>query len=165
MISDSPYSSEGFVLNPLVGLLVGAIAALLMIPVLFVLQPVSGLQLNDVLADAGTVVLSGTAEPQNLKIAGVVLHMFVGGLFGLLYALCQMRAPTKALIGVGISYGVVLWVLGSLFTHWFYREALSGVIHTWAWLLASIVYGLLLSLVAVWAEHRRPKRDLIVPID
>ncbi len=165
MISDSPYSSEGFVLKPLLGLLVGMVAALLMFPVLFVLQPISGLQLNDVLADAGTVVLSGTAEPQSLKIAGVVLHIFVGGLFGLLYALSQMRAPTKGLIGVGISYGVVLWVLGSLFTHWFYREALNGVIHTWAWLLASIVYGLLLSLVAVWAEHRRPKRDLIVPID
>ncbi len=165
MISDSPYSSEGFVLNPLVGILVGMVAALCMVPVLWVLQPVSGLQLNDVLADAGTVVLSGTAEPHNLKLAGGILHVVVGGLFGLLYALCQTHAPTKGLIGVGISYGIVLWALGSLFTHWFYREALGGVIHTWAWLVSSIVYGLLLSLVAVWAERHRPQRDRVVPID
>ncbi len=165
MISDSPYNSEGFVLRPLVGFVLGAGAALLMVPVLFLLQPVSGLLLQDVLADAGTVLLSGTAEPQNLKVAGLVLHLLVGSLFGLLYALCQMRAPTKGLIGVGISYGVVLWALGSLFTHWFYREALAAVIHTWAWLVASIVYGLLLSLSAVWVERHRPQRAFVVPID
>lgn len=165
MISDSPYSSEGFILSPLAGSAVGAGAALLMLPVIFLLQPISGLLLQEVLADAGTVVLSGTAEPQNLKIAGIILHLLVGGLFGLLYALCQMRAPTKALIGVGVSYGVVLWALGSLFTHWFYREALGSVIHTWVWLIASIVYGLLLSLVAVRVERRRPQREMVVPID
>lgn len=165
MISDSPYSSEEFVLKPLAGFVVGAVAALLMFPVILLLQPVSGLLLQEVLADAGTVLLSGTAEPQHLKITGAVLHAGVGSLLGLLYALCQMRAPTKGLIGVGISYGIVLWALGSLFTHWFYREALGAVIHTWVWLLASIVYGLLLSLVAVWVERRRPQRHLAVPID
>jgi hypothetical protein len=76
-----------------------------------------------------------------------------------------MRAPNKGLIGVGISYGIVLWAFGSVFTHWFYQEALSGVIDTWAWLIASIVYGLFLSLVAVWSESHRPEQILVVPID
>ena len=165
MLSDSPYNSDGFILKPQVGFVIGMASALLMLPVLFVLQPASGLLLQNVLANAGIVMLSGTANPHNLQIAGLVVHILVGGLFGLLYALCQMRAPNKGLIGVGISYGIVLWAFGSLFTQWFYREALVTVIHTWAWLVASIAYGLLLSLVAIWSEHHRPKESLVVPID
>jgi hypothetical protein len=165
VLSDSPYNSDGFILRPPVGFAVGMVSALLMLPVLFALQPASGLLLQDVLANAGIIVFSGTADPHNLKIAGLVVHLLVGGLFGLLYALCQIRAPNKGLIGVGISYGIVLWAFGSFLTQWFYREALSTVMHTWAWLVASIAYGLILSLVAIWSEHHRPKENLVIPID
>ena len=50
MLSDSPYSNQEFVLNPVVGFIFGIGSALLMLLVLLILQLASGLLIHDVLA-------------------------------------------------------------------------------------------------------------------
>lgn len=164
MLSDSPYNLEGMILKPSVGFLAGIGAALAMLPVLLLLKPAK-LPLQQLLERFGTIILSGTEAPIKLAIVGTIIHLLLGGLFGLLYALCQVSIPKKGLIGVGISYGVVLWALSSLFTHWIYRDALGEFIHTWVWLLASILFGSILAQVAIWTENHRPKAKQALPVD
>jgi hypothetical protein len=165
VIADSPYDLQGLVVRPRLGFVAGVIAALLMLPVIFFLQPLSKLALADVLENLGVVLLSGDAPATHLIIAGTLLHALLGGLFGVLYALCQTRADKKGLIGVGISYGVALWLLSSLFTIWAYRDTLHYIFHSWSWLVASLVYGFCLAQVALWVERHRPKQDQVVPVD
>lgn len=165
MITDSPYDMQGLVLRPRLGFAAGMGAALLMLPVVFLLQPLSKLLLTDVLENWGVVLLSGNATPTHLIVAGIVLHLVLGGILGLFYALCQTQVGKKETIGVGISYGFALWLLGSLLTVWFYRDALHGNVHSWVWLVASLIYGFCLAQVTLWVERNRPQQERLVPID
>ncbi len=165
VIADSPYDMQGLALRPPLGFAAGVGCAFMMLPIIFFLQPLSKLLLTDILEDWGVVVLSGNAAPGNLIFAGLILHLLLGGILGLLYALCQTRVGKKETIGVGISYGFALWLLGSLVTVSFYRDALHGNVHSWVWLVASLIYGFCLAQVVLWVERNRPKQERTVPID
>jgi len=165
LIVDTRHSNESTILKPSIGFLAGIAAALLMLLILYLLQSFSKILLVEVLERLGTIVLSGDEAPRKLVVAGVIIHLIFGGIFGLLYAVCQDQAPNNALIGVGISYGVMLWGFSSLFTYWFYSDTLRQVFHTWAWLLSSVGFGLTLAQTAIWVNKHRPKRKHIVPVD
>ena len=99
-------------------------------------------------------------------VVGLVLHLSLGALFGILYAACQQDIPIRGLIAVGVFYGFVLWIAGRFLVGPFIGEALRMTVRSWPWLLACLLYGLCLTAAAVWAKKRCLVRDgRAVPID
>jgi hypothetical protein len=84
----------------------------------------------------------------------------------LLYAVCQQRIPVRGLIAVGIFYGFILWIVGSLIIGMLLSRELRVVLRSWTWLGACVLYGLGLAGAAVWAEATRSKGEsVVVPKD
>jgi hypothetical protein len=164
MISDSPYVVGGPVLTPFKGIVAGIAAALIMLVLLGLVQPVSGVAPAAWLSQIGRLVLPAAEEGLALQ-AGTVLHLVIGAVFGLLYSLCQMQIAPRFLIGVGIFYGFVIWVLGSLLLGWAFGERLRELLRSWPLLAAFLLYGLGLAMAAVWTLSRRPSRTVAVAKD
>lgn len=169
MISDSPYQLREPTLTPGAGILAGLLGGLAMFLVITVAGPLSGLELKRVLFLIGGLLSPKTAghpADGSLWMTGLIFHAALGSLCGLLYALCQLRAPTRGLIGVGVFYGFLLWITGNLVLVLFFGGAERGVFHSWAWLLACVVYGLCLALASVWrASRHRGEEKPAVPLD
>jgi hypothetical protein len=164
MISDSPYDVGAPVLTPFRGIIAGIAAALAMLVLLALLQPVSGVSPEAWLALIGGIVMPG-AEANLALQAGAMLHLVIGAIFGLMYALCQMQIAPRNLVGVGIFYGFAIWVLGSLLLGWAFGEKLRGLLRSWPMLAAFLAYGLGLATAAVWNLSRRPARSVAVAKD
>jgi len=165
VITDSSYQFEESALTPRLGLISGLAIAMFMLAFVFVLQPISGLSLRELLAQIGAVVPGALALEENLiLLLGGLVHGLLGALFGLLYALCQQRVPVRGLIGVGLFYGFLLWVVGGLLIGSFLAETLRAMVRSWPWLLACLLYGLCLAACAIWAEQHRPVQA-VVPKD
>ena len=164
MISDSPYDAGESVLTQRCGIASGLVAAVLMLAIVFALEPISGLSLRYLLMRIGSVALPGGVRSQETLVlsAGVALHALLGALFGLVYAACQQRIPPRGLISVGIFYGFVLSIVGNLLVGSLFGEALRATVRAWPWLLACLLYGLCLSAVAIWSESQRPAGATIV---
>lgn len=163
MVSDSPYDTGELVLKPGIGAVAGIGGALLMLALLQVFYPVSGLSASSVLAQIGSVVASAGTAQSGLVVIGLVVHLTTAGILGLLYALSQRRIPYRGLVGVGLLFGFVIWVISTLIIGWFFDESLRAVLRSWPWLLASLSYGLALASAAVWAEsHRSPQERPVV---
>lgn len=164
MISDSTYDFEDTILPSRFGLVSGLIAAALMLGVVLALQPLTGFSLNALLARIGAVIWFDTAPENSLVLLGLLVHGLLGGIFGMLYALCQQRAPVRGLIAVGLFYGFFLWVGGSLIIGMFLSENLRAMIRSWPWFWACLGFGLCLAASALWVERQRPAAA-IVPKD
>lgn len=164
MISDSPYDVGAPVLTPFKGIVAGIAAALVMLVLLALVQPMSGVAPSAWLAQIGRLVLPAAEEGLALQ-AGAVLHLVIGAVFGLLYSLCQMQIAPRFLIGVGIFYGFVIWVLGSLLLGWVFGERLRELLRSWPLLAAFLLYGLGLAIAAAWTLSRRPSRTVAVAKD
>lgn len=151
MISDSPYKVGTRVLSPVAGLYTGFIATILMLGLLFALQPLSEFRLTTTLTDIGRL-LSPRLYSSTNGIAPLLVGLgslaIVGTLLGLLYAMCQQSIPTPGLIVVGLFYGFVLWVLGKLITGIFFNQIAQSSTPGWLWLLAWLLYGLCLAVAS-----------------
>jgi hypothetical protein len=169
MVSDSPYTAGALVLPPRAGIAGGVVGALAMLALIAVLQPISPIELTDMLTQIGGVflpipMLSAMAIPP--WWTGLMLHVVLGALFGLLYAACQQRTPTHGLISVGLFYGFVLWLVGSLLAGSLLGTTLRDTIRSWPWLFACLLYGLCLAATAIWVESRRAAGPtLALPLD
>jgi len=158
MIADSPYESGDLVLSPMAGVTAGVIGAAAMLGVVAGLEPVSGLALNALLSEIGSLVLPaprGAGATTLTLMFGLGMHGALGAMYGLLYALCQQRAPARGVVAVGIFYGVVLWILGALFTRVTLGDGPPSVIRSWTWFLANLAFGSCLAATATWVESRR----------
>jgi hypothetical protein len=146
MIADSTYDVGELVGRPRAGLAAGLAAAVLMLAVLVGLQRPEAAILW--LRDVGSMILPASARtPVSLVLAGLFLHLAVGGVSGALYAACQQRAPVGGLIVVGAFYGFVLWLGGDIILiRWL--GVGPRLLQTWPGVLTMIAYGLVL---AVWA--------------
>ncbi|HEX9075480.1 MAG TPA: DUF6789 family protein [Anaerolineae bacterium] len=164
MISDSPYDVGAPVLTPIKGIIAGIAAALAMLILIALVQPVSGVSPAAWLALIGRMVLP-SAEANLTLPAGSALHIVIGAIFGLLYSLCQMQIAPRNLIGVGIFYGFVIWILGSLLLGWVFGEKLRDLLRSWPMLAAFLLYGLGLAIAAVWNLSRRPARPVAMAKD
>lgn len=164
MISDSTYDFEDTILSSRFGLVSGLIAAALMLGVVLALQPLTGFSLKALLAQIGTLIWLDAAPENLLVILGLLVHGLLGVIFGVLYALCQQRAPARGLIAVGLFYGFFLWVGGSLIIGVFLSENLRAMIRSWPWFWACLGFGLCLAASALWVERQRPAAA-IVPKD
>ncbi len=160
MITDSVYNFEDVVLTPLVGLISGLTGAVLMLVFVLVLQPLTGFLLINLLTQMGTVIGAAGAAENFQVIAGILLHIFLGTIFGCLYALCQQRIPLHGLIAVGLFYGFFLWIMGSVVVGAFLDENLRMMIRSWPWLGACLWFGLCLAATAIWLEWQHPAQAI-----
>lgn len=165
MISDSPYDSEELVLKPSTGTVSGVVAGMLMLILIWALSPVSGLSVGTLLTHVGSMMTSSSDKSSITVAVGLVVHLMTAGLLGLLYALCQRRIVIHGLVGVGLLFGFVMWVISTVIVGWLLDETARVVLRSWPWLLASLLFGLVLASVAVWQESRQPREQLVAPRD
>jgi hypothetical protein len=158
VVTDSPYRTSAPILTPGGGALAGVAASLLMLLVVSLSHPPSAPTARDLLIRFGSAVVPPAragGEGVLLFTAGV-LHLAIGAILGLLYGVSQHHAGTRGLIAVGVFYGFVIWIAGRLFSWWFFRPTLHGVLRSSSWLLACLCYGLFLAGCAIWADRHRP---------
>lgn len=168
MIADSPYRAGDPALPPGKGAAAGIVASLLMLLVMLLLHPRSGLSVNDLLIRIAQTMLPGVMgwRPSPMVIAGGTIYGLVGALLGVLYAVSQDRAPARALVAVGVFYGFVIWVGSRVMTAWLFGSVFRAALHSYAWLLACLFYGVLLAGCAAWVDHHRPPESArVVPVD
>jgi len=169
MVSDSPYAIREPILSPGQGAMAGVGAALAMMAFLEALQRVSGFQPSLFVTQVGSIVLpvcSRDCGPSLSLLIGLGTHCALGAVFGLLYAVCHQRVPSRGLVAVGIFYGFFLWIVSSLAVGPMVGESLRKAIRSWPWASASLLYGGFLALTAVWVDHRRPRPlNTVVPLD
>src|SRR5574340_923415 len=99
MISDSPYQARVPVLSGWGGLGAGVVAAVAMIVLLALLQPISAMPPLQLLTDIGKS-LAPNAGSDGWPWIGLGVHFLVGAIFGLFYAVSQERIARGQLIGV-----------------------------------------------------------------
>ncbi|MEJ5199766.1 MAG: DUF6789 family protein [Anaerolineae bacterium] len=164
MISDSPYDSAELVLAPWHGIVAGVAGAAAMLIVLLLLNPVAQLSPAGVLRNIGALTAPAGAAVDAQLAAGLALHLTVAGILGLLYALSQRLIPDRGLIGVGLLFGLVIWIVGSVIVGRLLPPQLGAMLRSWPWLMAHLAFGLVLAAIAVWqaGRRRREKRPAIV---
>ncbi len=167
-VIDSPYRTSEPILTPIGGVVAGMGASLLMLLVISLLHPFSALSAKGLLMRFGLNVVprAGAARDSVLLLTAGCLHVTVGAMLGLLYAVSQQRIATRGLITVGVFYGFVIWVVSHLLASLLFRSSLPSVLRSYPWLLACLFYGLFLAGCAVWAARRHPlDATQPVPID
>ena len=167
MIADSPYRTGEPALTAGEGALAGVGASALMLLGVSLLRPVSGLSAVDLLVRIGHTVAPRvmTGPSGSMVLAAGVVYAVVGALLGVLYAVSQDRGPARVLFAVGAFYGLVIWVGSRVITSWLFGSAFRTALHSYAWLVACLMYGTVLAGCAAWADRRRPKEVRVVPID
>ena len=167
LIADAPYGTGEPLLTPGEGALAGAAASLCMLPALSFLHPLSGLSAADLLVRIAqaTVPRAAGVGSSGMLLAGGAVHVLIGALLGVLYGVSQDRAPTRTLVAVGFFYGVVVWVGSRVITGWLFGPAFRTTLHSYAWLLVCLLYGVLLGGYAAWVDRRRPREARVVPVD
>ena len=148
-IADAPYQAGDLVLSPAAGAGAGLAASALMVVTVAALHPPVAPILPEVLRRIGTMALGHEAlQGTGGVVAGAVIQGGLGVIFGLLYALCQQRAPAGDLLLVGIFYGVVLWVGSGILSNLPFWVWMRPLAHMKIWLLGCCVYGFVLALTA-----------------
>lgn len=163
MISDSPYESAELVLTPWQGIAAAAGGGALMLLLLQLLALATAPSPADLLRQIGALVAPAGATTDVRLAAGALLHLAVAMVLGLLYALSQRLIPDRGLIGVGLLFGFVTWVVGSVILGRLWPEPLGAALRSWPWLAAHLAFGLVLGAVAVAQARRRrmQKRPLV----
>jgi hypothetical protein len=143
LTADSAYRTGELALAPRVGWLAGLVGSAFMLGVLRALRPIGDTALTAVLA-----WITGKS------VLNLLLYFGLGGLWGLLYALCEQNGPKHALIAVGLAYGFALWVFGGLVGGAILGQSARSILHSWPLLLLCLAFGFWLAVVAVWsASH------------
>ncbi len=145
MMTDSPYRAGKLVLSPLVGWLAGLSGAALALGAMAVLQR---------LADSRATELLDWLTGRSVYT--LCVYFVLGGLLGVLYALCEQEGPKLALILVGLYYGLVVWVLVGLVGRPLLSPTIGSLLHTWQFLLVCLAFGSWLAGVAIWSAGRHP---------
>lgn len=169
MIADSPYDYSGLLLKPVLGIVIGLVGAGLMLLVLAIFEPLTGLSPADMLSQITQVLLSDKAASSCAGCdpwVGLAGHLLLGLIFGLLYALCLQSVPVRGIVGVSVFYGFVIWVVGSLLIGLLIDESVRTVLRSWPWLVAHLGYGILLALAAIQVQRVKERGPgVIVPVD
>lgn len=168
MLTDSEYDFNDLTLSPLTGLISAIVGAFLMLSIVLLLQNFSGISLESVLNQYATLILPKRfeqLEPTTLMTIGLIVHLVIRGLIGVLYSLSLQKVPTKGYIAIGIFFGFFIWILGSVIPSWFLGEQWRIVSRSWTWLLANIVFGMTLAITAIIVDKLSPVEAVVVPKD
>jgi hypothetical protein len=154
VIADSPYLTGELALTPGGGALAGLVGGIVMVAAISVTQLHSP---ADTLRIIGRT-LPGSAgfDARLLAVAGGAICGGLGALLGLLYAVCQQRAPSGGLMCAGLFYGAMLWIGGGLVSNLPFLAGVRALVRSRSWLLACCAYGLTLAIAASISESRRP---------
>ncbi len=157
MISDSPYQVGDEILKPLGGILAGLVGGFMMLAFFSLI----GFSVDEILKMLGEQFLSwALSSSQSMWIGGLVIFELIACLGGLLYGVSQRSIPNDALLIVGASFGILTWLVDNLFGL-FLNESLRAMMRTWQWLVANIIFGFTLALIAVIVKSvsDRPKAN------
>jgi hypothetical protein len=157
VISDSPYEAGELALKPTAGIAAGILGGLVMLAIVQVLGPILGIGAGDVLGAIGTAVAPGGQT----VLVGLVVHLVTAGVLGLMYSASQQRIPARGLVGVGVMFGLLVWIFGGLVAGWLMGEGVREALRSWSWLAACLGFGLTLAGMAVLAGRRTGTRALV----
>lgn len=157
MISDSPYEAGELALKPAAGIAAGILGGLVMLAIVQILGPISGIGIGDVLGAIGMALMPGS----QVVLVGMMLHLVTASVLGLMYSTSQQRIPASGLVGVGVMFGLVVWVFGGLVAGWLMGEGVREVLRSWSWLVACLGFGLTLAGMAVLAGRRSVRRAVV----
>lgn len=129
-------------LTPLQGAAAGAALAFAMLAIVFAFEPGTGTTAR------AWLYWLGSLAGQRWVALGVIVHGLLGAGLGALYAMSQQRVPFGALLGVGIFYGIVLWVGGRILLAWVFSTGAAEVVRSRVWLAGSVSFGFMLALAA-----------------
>lgn len=76
------------------------------------------------------------------------LPWLISAVLGGLYGACQLRVPIRALIAVGVFYGIFLWVLTNL-VGWLLFPQASAQLRSWPGFGMFVAFSLSLGLISV----------------
>ncbi len=160
MISDSPYQAGDEILKPWVGALAGLLAAGIFYIFLLVLQPIAKFSLDEFVLSLGNVFAKQDANLA--KWLGLVVFELVGAFCGMMYAISQRTIPTGALFIVGASYGIFLWVMANLLGL-IIKGDFRLTVRSWQWLVGSLLFTLVLVVIAVLVKKLGHAQQEIAP--
>ena len=133
------------VLSPLSGLLAGIVGSVLISCGIVLLKLIANI----------TVIGPLTLKTEN-SIVNLLIYSGVDGILGVLYALSAQNGPKHAMIAVGLYYGFFLWILWNIIAGVLLDSAARSMLHSWSFLLASLVFGLWLAVVALFSAKYKP---------
>ncbi len=149
MLADAPYETTEPVMHPLVGLVAGLAAGGAML---------------------GTSALAHKLTPMALAFGlgdatrGLVAWLALAAFLGLMYGISQLQARPRDLIGVGIFYGIFLWIAPAVFGRLFFGQS-TAMLRTFPWFVSCLAFGLTLGILAVLAERTRSTSTAVVARD
>jgi len=165
LITDSPYETNDLVLSPLKGLTAGVIGAGIMSLIIYLSQPLSKISLVEVFSTFAKIILPSNLPMSFMQTMGFLFFALSGGIFGLLYALCQHKIPGLGLMFVGLFYGLILWIFGGLFGGWILGNSFRAIAHSMPFLISSLVYGVWLASASIWSMRGRSNITVVLPKD
>lgn len=138
------------------GMLFGILAAIVMTAVATAGFALSGNGFWTPINATGSFVIGSNPVPTgfsgSLTLIGLLIQLIMGGLLGALYASAQERIDRPSLLVVATYYGLVIWIVATFAVLSWLRPPIHDVMRTWPLLIAHLVYGLLLGLVAASQE-------------
>lgn len=97
------------------------------------------------------------------SVVGVVVHLLLGGLLGVLYASAQERLDSLSLLGVAIYYGLMLWFVSTFLVLSWLNPPFQQIMRTWPALAGHLAYGAVLGLYAISVSHNQAFGEPISP--
>jgi hypothetical protein len=160
VIADKLHADTTLALGPLQGIVAGMAAACCMVFVTSVPATHAPLRPWPIAIMIGTIVTGGGVAPGlGAGLIGGAAHVALGALLGLLYAASQQRIAADGLVLVGAFYGFVIWITSGVVARAASFAEAQRLIHSSAWLIACMVYGLCLAVTALWTPRLLPAAD------
>lgn len=158
LLTDSPYRVGEPLFSPWVGIINGLVGGGLMLGCVAAFEPVSGVSAASAIARVGHALGASDAV-----IAGLVAHVSVSVLLGVLHAACLGDGPVRGLVGVGVFYGVVTWIVGGFLGRLTLGDELRPLVRSLPWFCGHLAYAVPLTGASLIAHARRAGRDDATP--
>jgi len=100
----------------------------------------------------------GASDP---LAAGVVAHVVVGVALGVLHAACVGDGAAKGLVGVGVFYAVVTWIVARVVTRVAFGGSLRPLVGSAPWFWAHVAFVAPLTCSSLAAHARQARRPAV----
>lgn len=141
----------GAQLQPRQGIPAGLLAGVAMLAVWALLAQFAGPGADQLLAAIAATFLGSNAFVGGwlVLLVGVLLHLIISILLGLLFASSLDRISPRETLVVSTFYGFTIWVVAAFIVGAWFNEAIIPLLRTWWGLFACLSFGLVLGLYAV----------------
>jgi hypothetical protein len=147
----------GAQLRPRQGIAAGLLAGSVMLVLWAVLLQVVGPGARRLLGVIASTLLGGNAADGGSAadgdwlplLVGVLLHLAVSILLGLLFASSLDRIGRRETLVVSTFFGFTIWVVAAFIVGSWFSEAIVALLRAWPGLLACLSFGFVLGLFAI----------------